>query len=73
MVFCEGQSYVKYSGLASKAHLFVFCSLRELSATKNGFRRKSESRCKGIMEWGRRLVGRLELAQEAHVVFREHT
>lgn len=30
MVFCEGQSYVKYSGLASKAHLFVFCSLREV-------------------------------------------
>lgn len=24
MVFCDGQSYVKYSGLASKAHLFVF-------------------------------------------------
>lgn len=73
MVFCDGQSYVKYSGLASKAHLFVFCSLREVVGNEKRFRRKSESRCKGIMEWGRRLVGRLELAQEAHVVFREHT
>lgn len=71
--FVTGKVTSNIRGWQAKRIFLFFVLYGKLSATKNGFRRKSESRCKGIMEWWRHLVGRLELAQEAHVVFREHT